>query len=116
MNPANTPCTSSCKRAKARRKKIPLAGNSAYYSNAKWSPDSKHIAFNDNQLNLWDVEIASAASSPRSIGSDVTRSAATSPGRAIPNGSLTPSSSQIASTPFDLYSLDTGKTRRSPTA
>ena len=40
-------------------KKIPLAGKSAYYSNNKWSPDSKHIAFNDNQLNLWDVDVAS---------------------------------------------------------
>ena len=40
-------------------KKIPLAGHSAYYFNPKWSPDSKHIAFNDNQLNIWDVEVAS---------------------------------------------------------
>ena len=41
-------------------KKIPLAGKSAFYFDPKWSPDSKHIAFTDNQLNLWDVEIASA--------------------------------------------------------
>lgn len=41
-------------------KKIPLAGNSAFYFDPKWSPDSKHIAFSDNELNLWDVEIASA--------------------------------------------------------
>ena len=40
-------------------KKIALAGKSAYYSNPKWSPDSKHLAFDDNQLNLWDVEAAS---------------------------------------------------------
>ena len=40
-------------------RKLPLAGKSAYYFNPKWSPDSKHLAFNDNQLNLWDVEIAS---------------------------------------------------------
>ena len=40
-------------------RKIALAGHSAYYSNPKWSPDSKHIAFNDNQLHLWDVEVAS---------------------------------------------------------
>jgi tricorn protease len=38
---------------------IQLAGNSAYYFDPHWSPDSKHIAFTDNQLNLWDVEIAS---------------------------------------------------------
>ncbi len=41
-------------------KKIPLAGNSAYYFDPKWSPDSKHIAFTDNELNLWDLEIAGA--------------------------------------------------------
>jgi tricorn protease len=39
--------------------KIALAGKSAFYFNSRWSPDSKHIAFNDNQLNLWEVEIAS---------------------------------------------------------
>jgi tricorn protease len=40
-------------------RKIPLAGKSAYYFEPRWSPDSKHVAFNDNQLNVWDVEIAS---------------------------------------------------------
>ncbi len=40
-------------------KKIPLAGKAAYYFNPKWSPDSKRIAFNDNQLNIWDLEVAS---------------------------------------------------------
>ncbi len=39
--------------------KIPLAGKSAYYFDPKWSPDSKYIAFNDNQLNIWLLEIAS---------------------------------------------------------
>ncbi len=41
-------------------KKIPLAGNSAFYFAPHWSPDSKQIAFNDNQLNLWRVEIATS--------------------------------------------------------
>lgn len=41
-------------------KKISLAGKSAYYFDPKWSPDSKHIAFTDNQLNLWDVEVATS--------------------------------------------------------
>jgi tricorn protease len=40
-------------------KKIALAGKSAFYFNPRWSPDSKRIAFNDNQLNLWEVEVAS---------------------------------------------------------
>jgi tricorn protease len=40
-------------------KKIPLAGNSAFYFAPHWSPDSKQIAFNDNQLNLWRADIAS---------------------------------------------------------
>jgi tricorn protease len=39
-------------------KKIPLAGNSAFYFGPRWSPDSKHIVFSDNQTNLWRVEIA----------------------------------------------------------
>ena len=40
-------------------RKIPLAGHSAYYSNPQWSPDSKHLAFDDNQLHLWDVDLES---------------------------------------------------------
>jgi len=40
-------------------KKIALAGKSAFYFDPKWSPDSKAIAFNDNQDNLWTVEVAS---------------------------------------------------------
>ncbi len=40
-------------------KKLALAGKSAYYFDPKWSPDSKRLAFNDNQLNIWEVEIAS---------------------------------------------------------
>ncbi len=40
-------------------KKIPLAGKSAFYFAPHWSPDSKQIAFNDNQLNLWRADIAS---------------------------------------------------------
>ena len=40
-------------------KKFPLSSDPSYYFNPKWSPDSKHLAFNDNQLNIWDVEIAS---------------------------------------------------------
>jgi tricorn protease len=39
--------------------KIALQGKSAFYFNPKWSPDSKHIAFNDNMMNIWDVEVAS---------------------------------------------------------
>ena len=39
-------------------RKIELYGHSAYYSNPQWSPDSKHIAFDDNQLHLWDVDVA----------------------------------------------------------
>jgi tricorn protease len=39
--------------------KIPLAGNAAYYFEPKWSPDSKRVAFTDNQLHLWEVNAAS---------------------------------------------------------
>src|SRR5262249_42292215 len=40
-------------------KKIPLAGNSAFYFSPRWSPDSKHLVFNDNMNNFWRVEVAS---------------------------------------------------------
>ncbi|HUK16770.1 MAG TPA: PDZ domain-containing protein [Bryobacteraceae bacterium] len=39
--------------------RIKLEGKSAFYFNPQWSPDSKQIAFNDNQLNIWLVEVAS---------------------------------------------------------
>ena len=34
-------------------KKFPLAPEPAYYFAPKWSPDSKHIAFHDNRLNVY---------------------------------------------------------------
>ncbi|HZL55583.1 MAG TPA: PDZ domain-containing protein [Bryobacteraceae bacterium] len=40
-------------------RKLPLAGKSAYYFDPKWSPDSKRSAFHDNQLHIFDLEIAS---------------------------------------------------------
>jgi tricorn protease len=39
-------------------RKIALPGKSAYYFNPRWSPDSARIAFNDNQLNLWEVDVS----------------------------------------------------------
>ena len=39
--------------------KIKLEGKSAFYFGAEWSPDSKQVAFNDNQMNLWVAEAAS---------------------------------------------------------
>jgi len=40
-------------------RKVALQGKSAFYFDPRWSPDNKHIAFSDNQLDLWDVEVAS---------------------------------------------------------
>jgi tricorn protease len=40
-------------------KKIPLNGGSSYYFEPKWSPDSKLIAFRDNKLNLFYVDVDS---------------------------------------------------------
>ncbi len=44
----------------AEPQKVPLAGNAAFYFDPRWSPDSKRIAFTDNQTNLWEVEVASS--------------------------------------------------------
>jgi len=90
-------------------KKIPLAGNSAFYFDPKWSPDSKHIAFSDNELNLWDVDIASAKLTK--IDTDLMYVI----GRDI---SWSGDSKWIAFTKFlpnhfhaiELYSLESGKT------
>ena len=40
-------------------RKYPLAGGSAYYLEAKWSPDSKLICFFDNKLNIWYLDTES---------------------------------------------------------
>ena len=39
-------------------RKFALQGKSAFYFDPRWSPDSKHVAFNGNQLHLWDIEVA----------------------------------------------------------
>jgi tricorn protease len=40
-------------------KKFPLAKEPAYYFDLKWSPDSKKIAFHDNRLNMYLLDLAS---------------------------------------------------------
>ena len=40
---------------------IPLPG-AAFYSNPTWSPDGKRIAFQDNHLNLWSLDVATGKS------------------------------------------------------
>lgn len=37
-------------------KKFPLATEPSYYFDAKWSPDSKRIAFRDNRLKIWILD------------------------------------------------------------
>jgi tricorn protease len=41
-------------------KKIALGDGHSFYTNPVWSPDSKRIAFNDQHVNLWYVDIATA--------------------------------------------------------
>src|SRR5262249_4006834 len=37
--------------------KLRLPSRTAFYFDPHWSPDSKHVAFNDNQLNVWLVDV-----------------------------------------------------------
>lgn len=41
----------------ASAKKFPLTPDPAYYFSPKWSPDSKRIAFHDNRLNVYLLDI-----------------------------------------------------------
>lgn len=38
-------------------KKFELAKEPAYYFSPRWSPDSKHIVFHDNRLNIWLLDV-----------------------------------------------------------
>ena len=39
-------------------KKIALGDSPGFFSNLVWSPDSKKIAYNDNHVNLWYLDVA----------------------------------------------------------
>jgi tricorn protease len=45
--------TGAAQTGAAAVRKFPLAPEPAYYFAPKWSPDSKHIAFHDNRLNVY---------------------------------------------------------------
>jgi tricorn protease len=42
----------------AKPRAVPLP-SAAFYGELAWSPDGKHLAFQDNHLNLWTMDIAS---------------------------------------------------------
>jgi tricorn protease len=52
------PQTGTAVAGAAAIKKIPLASEPAYYFDPKWSPDSKRIAFHDNRLHIYMLEVA----------------------------------------------------------
>ena len=43
-------------------KKIKLGDSNAFFNTPVWSPDSKKIAYTDNHVNLWILDVDSAAS------------------------------------------------------
>jgi tricorn protease len=49
-------------------RKIGLGETISFYFSPQWSPDSKHIVFNDNQLNVWELDVASGKMTK--VGSD----------------------------------------------
>jgi tricorn protease len=51
------PQTGTVEAGAAQVKKFPLASEPAYYFDPKWSPDSRRIAFHDNRLNLYLLDI-----------------------------------------------------------
>jgi tricorn protease len=93
-------------------KKIPLAGKSAFYFAPHWSPDSKQIAFNDNQLNLWRVDIGSGQLTKIDTDTfypydDMERDIAWSPdSKWIAYAKFLPNRLHV----IHLYSLDSGQT------
>src|SRR3569623_1219641 len=91
-------------------KKIAIGDGHSFYTNPVWSPDSKRLAFNDQHVNLWYVDIATGKnvkvdSNPYVTPDDVL------------NASLSPDSKWLAFVKqldnrlraVFLYSLDTGK-------
>ncbi len=59
MNPVSMRCTSSRKTGRAKLENFRWPGKASFYFDPKWSPDSKNVAFTDNQLNLWNVDVTS---------------------------------------------------------
>ncbi|MCL4538080.1 MAG: protease, partial [Bacteroidetes bacterium] len=51
-------------------RKITLGQKSAFYYQPAWSPDSKKIAFSDQKLNLWYVDLTKSNPKPIKIDTD----------------------------------------------
>ena len=42
-------------------RRIPLGQDDAFYSDLRWSPDSRKVVFDDQKLNLWYVDLGGSA-------------------------------------------------------
>ena len=51
-------------------RKIDLGQKSAFYYQLNWSPDSKKLAFSDQKLNLWYVDLTQAEPKPVKVDTD----------------------------------------------
>ena len=51
-------------------RRITLGDKSAYYYDLKWSPDNKKLAFSDQKLNLWYVDVSESEPKPIRVDTD----------------------------------------------
>jgi len=92
--------------------------NPGYYSSIVWSPDSKKIAFKDNRLNLWILDLSAEKAEPVKWIQHLLQLLFRPQSQLVPDGKWVAYDKLMDNflhTVF-LYSLAESKSYRSPTA